>query len=169
MKAKVMKTKAFSVRTVLACGLIASAQLAGAELSGAPVTVLDAWVRGTVEGQTATAAYMTLRTQAGARLVSVTSPAAGRCSVHEMTISGNLMKMRTVDSVTIPAGGTLALAEGHDHLMLEDLTRTLKEGDTVPLTLTFVDSSGKRRAVEVKAPVVPLGASAPGAARQPTR
>ena len=168
MKASEMKTKPFSVRTVLACGLIACAHMAGAELSAAPVTVLDPWVRGTVEGQTSTAAYMTLRTEAGVRLVSVTSPAAGRCSVHEMTISGNLMRMRALDTVTIPAGGTLALAEGHDHLMLEDLTHTLKEGDTVPLTLTFVDPSGKRRAVEVQAPVVPLGASGPGASRHAT-
>jgi copper(I)-binding protein len=161
-----MKAKALSVRTVVALGLIACAQVAGAEAAGAGVTVTDAWVRGTVDGQTATAAYMTLRAQAGTRLVSVTSPAAGRCSVHEMTINGNLMKMRALDTVTIPAGGTLTLAEGHDHLMLEELAHPLKEGDKVPLILTFVDSSGKRRAVEVQAPVVPLGMAGPGALRQ---
>jgi periplasmic copper chaperone A len=161
-----MKTKALLIQMVVGGGLIACVQVAGAEAASAPVTVLDAWVRGTVEGQTSTAAYMTLRAQNGARLVSVTSPAAGRCSVHEMTISGNLMKMRTLDTVTIPAGGSLALAEGHDHLMLEDLAHPLKEGDLVPLTLTFVDSSGKRSAVEVQAPVVPLGKAGPGAPHQ---
>jgi copper(I)-binding protein len=163
-----MKTKTWSVWIVIVGSLIACARMAGAEAADAVVTVLDPWVRGTVEGQTTTAAYMTLRAEGGARLVSVTSPAAARCSVHEMTISGNLMRMREVETVTIPAGGTLALAEGHDHLMLEDLTHTLKEGDTVPLTLTFVDSSGKRRAVEVKAPVVPLGAAGPGASHHAT-
>jgi periplasmic copper chaperone A len=168
MKVKRMQTKAFSLGTMVVCGLIACATAAGAEAGGAVVTVLDPWVRGTVEGQTTTAAYMTLRAEGGARLVSVTSPAAGHCSVHEMTISGNLMKMRTLDTVTIPAGGTLALAEGHDHLMLEDLTHALKAGDTVPLTLTFVDASGKRRAVEVQAPVVPLGTAGPTASRQAT-
>jgi periplasmic copper chaperone A len=161
-----MKTKAFSVGTVAALGLMACVQVAAAELGGAGVTVLDPWVRGTVDGQTTTAAYMTLRADAGAKLIAVSSPVAGRCSVHEMTISGNLMKMRALDTVTIPAGGTLALAEGHDHLMLEDLTHTLKEGDKVPLTLTFVDSSGKRRSVEVQAPVVPLGMAGPGAPHQ---
>jgi periplasmic copper chaperone A len=163
-----MKTKTWSVGIVIVGSLIACARVAGAEAAGAVVTVLDPWVRGTVQGQTTTAAYMTLRAEGGARLVSVTSPAAAHCSVHEMTISGNLMRMREVDTVTIPAGGSVALAEGHDHLMLEDLTRTLKEGDTVPLTLTFVDSRGKRRAVEVNAPVVPLGAASPGASHRAT-
>ena len=113
-----MKTKTWSVWIVIVGSLIACARMAGAEAADAVVTVLDPWVRGTVEGQTTTAAYMTLRAEGGARLVSVTSPAAARCSVHEMTISGNLMRMREVETVTIPAGGTLALAEGHDHLML---------------------------------------------------
>src|SRR6202030_4676189 len=71
------------------------AVLAGAaRVAMADVTVVDPWVRGTVEGQTSTVAYMTLKSDTAVRLVSVSSPAAARCSVHETTISGNLMKMR---------------------------------------------------------------------------
>jgi len=139
--------------------LVLAALIGAARVAMADVTVADPWVRGTVEGQTSTVAYMTLKSDTAVRLVSVSSPAAGRCSVHEMTISGNLMKMRTLESLPIPAGGTVALEEGHDHLMLEQLGHPLKEGDTVRLTLTLVDSSGKRQTVDVLAPVVPLGAT----------
>src|ERR1700731_4383889 len=99
---------------------IALAALVGcARVAAAQVTVLDPWVRGTVEGQPSTAAYLTLRSDRSVRLVSVTSPVAARCSVHEMWISGNVMRMRTLESLPIPAGGTVELREGHDHLMLE--------------------------------------------------
>jgi hypothetical protein len=158
-----MKRKSCWERVVVIATLLGWAELAIAE-----VTVLDPWVRGTVEGQTSTAAYMTLRSDTGARLVSVTSPVAARCSVHEMTMTGNLMRMRALDSLPLPPGGTVELQEGHDHVMLEGLSRPLKEGETVRLTLTFVDAAGKRQAVDVQAAVVPLGASRSGAPRHAT-
>jgi len=129
-----------------------------APIAAAQVTVTDAWVRGTVEGQTATAAYMKLRGDGGARLVSIASPAAARCSLHQMTTVDNVMRMRTLEMLPIPAGGSAELKEGGDHIMLEGLARPLKAGDVVRLTLTFVDPSGVRRTVDVQAPVRPLGA-----------
>jgi copper(I)-binding protein len=161
-----MSRRPSSVRAVAAAAWTVCAQVAAAQ-----VTVLDPWVRGTVEGQTSTGAYMRLKSDAGARLVAVTSPAATRCSIHEMSISGNVMRMRTLESLPIPAGATAALEEGHDHLMLEGLSHALSEGDKVRLTLTFVDSSGRRQSVDVQAPVRPLGAPAPevgGGARHAT-
>ena len=124
----------------------------------AAVTVSGAWVRGTVQGQPSTAAYMTIRSDTGARLVSVTSPVAARCSVHEMTTSGNVMRMRTLESLEIAAGGSVELRERGNHLMLEGLTGVLKGGGTVTLTLTFVDAGGRKQTLEVRAPVLPLGA-----------
>jgi len=141
--------------------LVAMAATGSAGLAAAQVTVADAWVRGTVEGQTATVAYMTLRSGSAVRLVEVTSPVAARCSLHEMTMSGNLMRMRTLEALPIPAGAAVALQEGHDHLMLEGLKHPLKAGDTVRFTLTFVDAAGRRQAVDVQAPVRPLAATGP--------
>ena len=143
----------FSAAIVIVCAQAAAAQ----------VTVLDPWVRGTVEGQTSTGAYMRLKSDSGARLVAVTSPVAARAGIHEMSMSGNVMRMRALESLPIPAGKTVALEEGHDHLMLEGLSHALKEGDNVRLTLTFVDSGGKKQSVDVQAAVVPLGAPAPAA------
>jgi copper(I)-binding protein len=153
-----MNRKPAPVRAVVAAVLIVCAQLAAAQ-----VTVLDPWVRGTVEGQTSTGAYMTLKSDKGTRLVAVTSPVATRSSIHEMSMNGNVMRMRTLEALPIPAGSTVALEEGHDHLMLEGLSHPLKDGDHVRLTLTFVDAGGKKQSVDVQAPVRPLGAPAPAA------
>ena len=124
----------------------------------AQVAISGAWLRATVEGQTSTVAYMKLKSDAGARLVSVSTPLAARCTVHEMTMDGNLMRMRAVDALQIPAGGTVELEEGHQHLMLEGLKRSLKEGETVALTLQFVDARGNGQTVKVQAAVRALGA-----------
>lgn len=143
-------------RIAAAAALSAVCCWAGA--AAGEVTVSDAWVRGTVEGQDATGAYMTLRSPTDARLVAVSSPQARRCSVHEMTMSGNVMRMRTLASLPIPAGRPVRLQEGGDHVMLEGLQHSLQEGGHVDLALTFVQTgSGKRSTVQVHAPVRPLG------------
>jgi hypothetical protein len=63
------------------------------------------------------------------------------------------MKMSAIRSLAVPAGKTTELKPGGYHVMLMELKQPLKEGETVPVTLTFEDKSGKRQAVEVKAPV----------------
>ena len=144
----------FSALKVLA--LVAAICIA--PVDRAQVAISEAWVRGTVEGQTSTVAYMKLDSDVGAQLVSVSTPLATRCAVHEMTRDGNLMRMRAVDALQIPAGATVELGEGHQHLMLEGLKRPLKQGETVALTLQFVDAKGNRQTVKVQAPVRALAA-----------
>jgi hypothetical protein len=140
-----------------ALGLVAA--IGCVQPASAEVVVSGAWVRGTVEGQTSTVAYMTLKSDVGARLLSAASTSAARCTLHRMTMEGNVMRMRALDVLPIPPGGAVQLQEGHDHLMLEGLARALKEGETVELTLQFVDASGARQTVKVQAPVRPVGAS----------
>ena len=156
-------TAHFPARQALAPVLVLVVAIGCAQTATAQVVVSGAWVRGTVEGQTSTVAYMRLKSDAAARLVSVSTPLAARCAVHQMTMDGNLMRMHAVDSLQIPAGGTVELAPGQQHLMLEGLKRELKEGESVALTLQFVDASGARQTVQVQAPVQALGARAPGA------
>ena len=63
------------------------------------------------------------------------------------------MKMRAIDSLALPAGKTVELRPGGYHVMLMDLAQPLKEGDSVPVMLTFADKSGRRTTQEVKATV----------------
>jgi len=126
----------------------------------AQVTVSDAWVRGTVPGQKATGAFMSIKSASDAALVSASSPVAGIVEIHEMAMEGGVMKMRAVPKLPLPAGKPVELKPGGYHVMLMDLKQQLKEGDTVPVTLAFTDKDGKKVTQEVKAPVKALTAPA---------
>ena len=131
-----------------------SFSLAAASLTAfAQVTVTDPWVRGTVPSQMATGAFMKITAAKTARLVGASSPVAGVVEVHEMAIKDNVMTMRAVDALPLPAGKTVELKPGGYHVMLIDLVKPLAKGDTVPVTLTIVGKDGKRSSVQVSASV----------------
>jgi copper(I)-binding protein len=118
----------------------------------AQVTVQEPWVRGTVAQQKGTGMFARITSAQPARLVSASSPAAGVVEIHEMTMDGNVMRMRAIPGLELPAGKTVELKPGGLHLMLIDLKQPLEPGKTVPVTLV-VESGGKRENIEVKVPV----------------
>jgi copper(I)-binding protein len=126
----------------------------------AQVTVGEPWVRATVSQQKATGAFMTLTSAQGARLIAASSPAAGVVEVHEMKMVDDVMRMRQITALELPAGKPVALSPGGYHLMLMELKQPLKEGDKVPLTLEIEDAQKVRSKVVVEAPVKPLNAAA---------
>lgn len=129
-----------------------SMSLALASLASiAQVTVSEPWVRATVPQQKATGAFMKLQSAQDAKLISAKSAVAGVVEVHEMAMDAGVMKMRAVDGLPLPMGKAVDLKPGGYHVMLMDLKSQLKEGDAVPLTLTFETKDGKRQTMEVKA------------------
>jgi hypothetical protein len=54
-----------------------------------------------------------------------------------MRMEGDVMRMREIGSLELPAGKTVTLAPGGYHLMLMDLKSPLKAGDTIPIKLRF--------------------------------
>jgi periplasmic copper chaperone A len=149
--------------------LAAAAVLASLSVGSAlaQTAVSDAWVRGTVPAQKATGAFMQIKSTQGGRLVSAASPVAGVVEIHEMKMDGNVMKMAALPKgLELPAGQMVELKPGGYHVMLMDLKQTLKDGDTVPLSLVVEGKDGKRETVELKAPVKPLGATNPAPMHQ---
>lgn len=139
-----MKLKVLTVIAALACGT----------LYAQTVEVQDAWARASVPGQKATGAFMKITARDGARLVAVSSPAAGVAEVHEMKMEGDVMRMRAVQGgLDLPAGKTVELKPGGYHVMLMDLKTTLPKDSTLPLTLVFKDAKGVESKVELKVPV----------------
>jgi len=126
----------------------------------AQVTVKDPWVRATVPQQTATGAFMRLTSPSDARLVSASSPVAGTVELHEMKMENDVMKMRAVPGIDIPAGKGAELKPGGYHVMLMSLKSQMKEGDMVPITLVVEGKDKKRQTLEVKAQVKALTTSA---------
>jgi len=126
--------------------------LAGSALAQT-VKVDGAWARATGPGQKATGAFMTLTAPEGARLVGVSSPAANVAEVHEMTMQGDVMKMRAIDALELPAGQPVELKPGSYHVMLIDLKAPLAPGSTVPLTLVLRDAHNAEVRQELQVPV----------------
>jgi copper(I)-binding protein len=63
---------------------------------------------------------------------------AARLEVHEMTMTGGVMRMRPLSGgLAIPPGQTVALAPGGYHLMLIGPKRPFRLGAQVPATLRF--------------------------------
>jgi periplasmic copper chaperone A len=117
------------------------------------VKVEAAWVRGTAEGQSGTGGFMTLTAKESLRLVGLASPVAGVVEVHEMKMENDVMKMRALPSLALPAGKAVEFKSGGNHIMLMDLKQALKHGSTVPVTLTFADAQGKQSSLTVQMPV----------------
>jgi copper(I)-binding protein len=122
----------------------------------AQTTVKDPWVRGTVAGQKATGLFAQVTSASGGKLVAASSPVAGVVEIHEMVMDGNVMKMRAVAGLDLPAGKAVDLKPGGYHVMLMDLKQELKPGESVPVTLVIEGAGGKRESVQLKAPVKPL-------------
>lgn len=155
-----MKHSKTLLKTLALCAALAGAAGAFSQ-TPAPVQVRDAWVRQSVPGQSGTGAFMKLTAPAGARLVGVSTPAAGVAEVHEMKMEGDTMRMRAVPGLDLPAGKTVELKPGGYHLMLMDLKQPLAKGTSVPVTLRFEDAKGQSSTMDLK---LPVGAPADGAA-----
>jgi copper(I)-binding protein len=123
----------------------------------AEVTVKDAWVRGTVKGQSASGAFLTMTSSEDAKVVAVASPAAKVAEIHATKNDRGMMVMEHVESLVLPKGKPVDFKPGGHHVMLMGLARPLSAGESVPITFTIEDARGKRTTLEVKAPVRPLG------------
>jgi len=152
-----MTSLRFAAGTVLAVLFSVSA-------AQAQVTVTDAWVRATVPQQRASGAFLRLDSVADATLVQASSALAAVVEIHQMSMQGDVMKMQQVPGIALPAGTTVVLEPGGYHIMLMELKRTLKAGDTVPLTLVVETADKQRREVQVQATVRALN-SAHGAGK----
>lgn len=117
------------------------------------VAIDGAWARASVAGQKATGAFMRITARQSLRLVGTDSPAAGVTELHEMKMEGDVMKMRAVPALALPAGQTVELKPGGYHVMLMDLKAPLTPGSSVPLTLVFQDAQGFEFRQQVQVPV----------------
>jgi copper(I)-binding protein len=124
----------------------------------ADVLVSHAWVRATVPGQPAAAAYMDITSTRGGTVTQIGSDAAGVVQMHSMWMEGDVMRMRQLSQLPLPKDQTVHLAPSGKHLMLLDLKRPLRAGETVRFELTVVDADAHRQLVRTVAKVRQTGA-----------
>jgi copper(I)-binding protein len=158
-------TAACSIRKQLSLALLAIAipvVSAGAvhahEFKAGALTIVHPWARATPPGAKTAAGYMTIENGGGEsdRLVSVTAEIAGKTDIHEMQMENGVAHMQALENgLEVPAGGSVELKPGSYHLMLMDLVRPLKEGESFAGTLTFE----KAGSVDVTYVIGPIGSA----------
>lgn len=110
------------------------------------VSIIDPYIRLAPPNAPATGAFMVIRNHGtqDVRLIRADNPATRLTELHTHLNEGGVMKMRPVPLIEIKAGSQTRLQPGGLHVMLIDLKSAMKEGDMVPITLTFEDGSSKR-------------------------
>jgi copper(I)-binding protein len=118
------------------------------------LTIGHPYARATAPGQPAGGAYLSINNAGGAadKLVSATADVAASVELHEMKMEGNVMRMREVPGIDVPAGKAVALKPGGLHIMLMGLKAPLKQGEKFPLKLTFEKAGEVTVTVNVEGP-----------------
>jgi copper(I)-binding protein len=136
-------------------------QAMAADYKAGALEISQPWARATPKDADTGAAYLTV-TNTGKtpkRLSCMSSNAAAKCQIHEMSMHDGVMQMRPVeDGVQINPGETVTFKPGGYHIMLDELKHQLQQGKMVEATLKASDGS----TVTVQFPIAAIGAPAPG-------
>lgn len=107
------------------------------------VEITDSWVKSAEEGMSAAFGELTNSSDEDITVVSAETEASSMLELHETVEneSGEMVMREIEGGFVIPAGGSMNLEPGGNHIMLMDLTAPLKAGEEVTFTLTFSDDS----------------------------
>jgi len=140
-------------------GIVLSDVAFSQNTSAGSMKIENAFAFATAPKQSVAAGFMKIENKGAAdQLVSASSPIAGEVQLHEMAMDGDVMKMRQVKDIVVPAGGAVELKPGGMHLMFMKIKAPLTVGETVSVKLKFA----KAGEVEVKMPVNAMGAQGAG-------
>lgn len=139
--------------SLLAAGLIFSAGVLAAAAD--QISVQEPYVRLAPPNAPATGAFMVIKNNGDkdVKVLKADNPASKVTELHTHLNEGGVMKMRPVAAIDVKAKGEAVLQPGGLHVMLIDLKAPMKEGDIVPITLTFDDGSSKKVDAKVVRPV----------------
>ncbi len=103
------------------------------------VNVIEAYAKPTIGKQKVGVAFVTIQSVSDQNdaLIAVESPQAARVELHTNEMKNDIMRMRKLEKMALPAHGEVRMEGGGLHLMLYDLKQPLKIGETIELILTF--------------------------------
>lgn len=119
--------------------LIAAAALVFTAAVQAQPKIEHPYARATMPGQPNGGGYLKIDNAAGAadRLVAASAEVSKTVELHTMKLDNNVMRMRQIDAIDVPAGQAVELKPGGMHLMFIGLKAPLKAGDSFPVKLSF--------------------------------
>jgi copper(I)-binding protein len=146
-------------RSLLAAIVLSTLGAAPALHAQPAVKVEGAWARPTVQGQAAGGGFLKITGGAAAdKLVAASAGVSRTVELHSMVMEGDVMRMREIGTIDVPAGKTVELKPGGLHVMFIGIHKPLKVGDSFPLSLRF------EKAGEVKVEMKVMTQAAGGAA-----
>ncbi|NUR44799.1 MAG: copper chaperone PCu(A)C [Sphingomonas sp.] len=129
--------------TCLIAAVVLAFGISGASQAQAPpansIVVEQPWARATPPGAKTGAAYVTLVNNGTTadRLLGATTPLADKVEFHKETEESGVSRMREVPSVEVQPGARVTFKPGGMHMMMIGLKQSLKEGQSLPITLQF--------------------------------
>lgn len=108
--------------------------------------------RATAPGAKVGAGYMTIMNKGtkNAYLLGGTADFAGLVEIHEGKVENGIMTMKEFENgLLIPAGESVSMKPGGNHVMFMKLKAPLTEGDTLPVTLRFKEAGEAKVAFKV--------------------
>ncbi|WP_420225141.1 copper chaperone PCu(A)C [Pigmentiphaga litoralis] len=148
--------------TALLLGALSTSAFAHGYKAG-EIDIGHPWARATVPGQPAGGGFLKLDNHGkDDRLLAVRSDVSATAEIHTMEMKDNIMRMRQVEGVAVPAGKTVEFAPGGYHIMFMQLKAPLKQGTTFPATLVF-EKAGEVK-VDFKVEAINFGAQGKAAA-----
>jgi copper(I)-binding protein len=150
----------FTRRSALTiCALLLAVPAFAHEIVAGSLVIHHPWSRATPTGAKTAAVYMMLHNKGDKpdRLIGAETGIAESAEFHETIMNNDVMSMKPVDGIDIPAGGAADLAPHGLHIMLFGVKQSLSEYDTFNMTLIFEHAGRVKIEVEVEG----LGASEP--------
>lgn len=107
-----------------------------------PLKIGHPWARATVAANGGAFLSVENTGRASDRLLRASTDIAAKIELHTHIKEGDIMRMRPVEAIDLPAGKKVMLEPGGYHVMLLGLKKKLVEGERFPLTLEF-EKAGK--------------------------
>jgi len=148
-----------SCKRLTHAGLLAAFALSACSPGESAIAIEQAWLRAPPAGAPTAAVYLTIANTGSGddALVAVSTPAAGRASLHATREENGMVEMRAIERLAVPAGERVSLKPQGRHIMLEALEARPEPGEQIVLRLTF-ENAGER---EIAVPVRPVDARGP--------
>ena len=151
------------VHTFLAAVLLslAAGAVGAHDYKAGAIVIGHPYARATAAGQSIGGGFLKLANGgADDKLLSATAGVSASAELHEMKMEGDVMRMRQVDGIALPAGKSVELRPGGFHIMFVGLKAPLKAGDRFSMKLKFEKAGEVEVMVNVEAPGPSAAASA---------
>ncbi len=126
--------------------------LLSVHLSASELVIKHPYARATPPHATTSAVFLKLENSSKVErtIISATTPAAEKVELHTHVMEGDVMKMRQVKNIKIPATATTELKPGGLHIMLFELQQQFKEGREIEVSLHFANGDTQTFTAKIK-------------------